>query len=46
MFAKKDQANISRAELFGFRELAMTYLTMPTERIKQLINDGDWVELS
>jgi len=46
MFAKKDRANISRAELFGFRELATTYLNMPTERIEQLINDGDWVELS
>jgi len=46
MFAKKDRANISKAELLGFRELATMYSNMPTERIEQLINDGDWVELS
>jgi len=46
LFAKQDKANISRAELLGFREIVVTYSSLTTEQINLLINDGAWVELS
>jgi len=45
LFAKQDKANISHAELLGFRELFDRYSGLAPEQIEQLVDDGIWTEL-
>jgi len=45
LFAKKDQDNISASNLLALRQLAKFYATFDDERIEQLLDDQEWVEL-
>jgi hypothetical protein len=45
LFAKKDLANISRAQLAGFRKLATVYGTLTNEQVDRLIREKDWFEI-
>jgi len=45
LFAKRDQDNISASDLLGLRQLAKFYATFDDERIQQLLDDREWVEL-
>lgn len=45
LFAKKDRANITDAELKGFRDLAKAYEQLTAVRVGALLNDKDLVEI-
>jgi len=45
LYAKKDQANISHADLLGFRELFDKYSSLTSEQIEHLLDNGIWTEL-
>lgn len=45
LFAKQDRANISEAELRGFRTLAKQFATMTANDIDNQIADGHWIEI-
>jgi hypothetical protein len=45
LFAKKDRANITDAELAGFRKLADGYAGLTQPQVDQLIEDDAWTEL-
>ena len=45
LFAKKDLANISGAQLAGFRKLAAVYASLTKEQIGRLIRENDWFEI-
>jgi len=45
LFAKQDKANIARDELQAFRRLAGLYAGLSDEQVKQLLDNGDWMEI-
>ncbi len=45
LFAKKDLANISRAELTGYRQLAGAYSRLMPQQVDRLIQEQDWFEI-
>jgi len=46
LFAKQDRANIARDELQAFRKLAGFYAGLSDQQVKQLLDNGDWMEIS
>ena len=46
LFAKKDMANIDKAELMAFRKLAKLYGVASDDQIESLLKGGDWVEMT
>lgn len=45
MFAKKDMANITSAELLAFRELALDYAKLQEVRLKKMLKDKLLLEI-
>ena len=45
LFAKKDRANIDNDELLAFRLLANSYAGLTELQVKQLLVNGDFVEI-
>lgn len=45
LFAKKDRANIESDELHAFRLLANSYATLTELQLRQLMINGDFVEI-
>lgn len=45
LYGKQDTANISEAELVGFRELAKYYTVLTTEQIRVLMRRKELVEI-
>lgn len=45
VFSKQDQANITSAELAGFRKLAVIYESLDEAMVSALLNDGHWMEI-
>jgi hypothetical protein len=45
LFAKKDRANITKAQLAGFRKLAEGYAGLTEPQVNQLIEDDAWTEI-
>ena len=45
LYGKQDTANISEAELVGFRELAKYYAVLTTEQIRVLMRRKELVEI-
>lgn len=45
LFAKKDRANITNAQLAGFRKLAEGYAGLTEPQVNQLIEDDAWTEI-
>ena len=45
LFAKKDRANIEKDELLAFRQLATSYAGLTEMQLRQLLINGDFVEI-
>ena len=46
LYAKKDQSNISQAELIGFRKMAKTYCGLTEVQVQYLLDTKEFVEIS
>lgn len=44
-FAKSERANISEKELRKYRKLAKDYFLMTIEQLKEMIKDGQLIEI-
>lgn len=45
LYAKKDQSNISQAELIGFRKMAKTYESLTERQVQYLLDTKEFVEI-
>ena len=45
LYAKKDQSNISQAELIGFRKMAKTYEGLTEVQVEYLLNTKEFMEI-
>jgi hypothetical protein len=45
LYAKKDQANISQAELIGFRKMAKTYERLTAMQVQYLLDTKEFMEI-
>lgn len=45
LYAKKDQSNISQADLFGFRKMAKTYGDLSEMQVQYLLDTKEFVEI-
>jgi len=46
LYAKKDQANISQAELIGFRKMAKTYERLTAMQVQCLLDTKEFMEIT
>jgi hypothetical protein len=46
LYAKKDQSNISQADLVGFRKVAKTYEALTEQQIQYLLDKKEFLEIS
>jgi hypothetical protein len=45
LFAKQDRSNIESDELVAFRELSKAYAALTAEKLSQLLENRDWMEI-
>lgn len=46
LYAKKDQSNISQAELIGFRKMSKTYQALTETQVQFLLDSKEFTEIS
>jgi len=45
LFAKKDQANLTKTETEEYREAAKAIATLPSETVQALLNAKEWIRI-